>query len=316
MLAKTGIKQTFIVLALLGMSFYAGVFWSGTGNHGRQQAGEVSALKSRLEQLEGQLQAHDRESRLLRADCQATLLEQSTNSSGAGELFAAAEPEPFSNDAERLSRAREDLWSDAPLDRIHALETLIKLSPAEAVDAIRLIMSQAGGGEDVALVASSLRYLADNQYLLNADLKQFYNSGDERLQREAANVLAQRGDDSLQQRYINQQYAIASQATDPVRRAEAVQKLTVFGKNPHAVSRILPLLEDSDSFVRLKAVSALAYTGDYSVIPAVQALLNDDVAAVRQRAEEVISALNRSDDAGLILIPPPRAIPDCLPEGD
>ncbi|HEX7027715.1 MAG TPA: HEAT repeat domain-containing protein [Gammaproteobacteria bacterium] len=314
MIAKTSIGRLVIVMGLMSVSFYAGIFLSGR-DFRHEQARYVASLQTRIEQLERELQTREREDRLLQSSRQTMPpLEPSANMSESGEglLVSESETSPVS-DAERLARAREDVWSDAQQDRMRAIETLIRLSPAEAVDVIRMIMSQSHDGEDVSLVVSSLRALVDNQYLLNVDLKEIYNSGDEQLQRVAADALAQRGDDSLQRRYIDEQYAIATQHTDSVRRAEAVQKLTAFGKNPQAASRILPLLEDHDSYVRLKAVSALAYAGEHSDIPAVQALLDDEVAAVRQRAEEVIGALNRSDSLGLILVPPPRMSADGAP---
>lgn len=310
MIVKTGIGQLLIVTALMSVSFGAGMFLSAR-DFPVEQARDIVALQARIEQLERELQARDRQDRLLQSDRRDMLpSDPSANISGSGGGLLVEESETFVSDAERLARAREDIWSDMHQDRMRAIETLIRLSPAEAVDVIRMIMAQSHDGGDLSLVVFSLRNLADNQYLLNVDLKEFYNSGDEQLQRAAAEVLAQRGDDSLQRRYINEQSAIASQHTDPVRRAEAVQKLTAFGKNPQAASKILPLLEDPDGYVRLKAVSALAYAGDHSNIPAVQALLNDQVVAVRRRAEEVIGALYSSDSPGLILVPPPRTVID------
>lgn len=313
MIQPTNIKHILFVAALMGISFYAGMFWKSDGHSGPSKNANVPALESRIAQLETELQTLAQQNQALqvgRSELPASI--QSSDSANERDTASFVE-QPGSGDAEGLAWARDAIWSENANEKLRAIEALIRLSPAEAVDAIRLIMAQAGDGQDVSLVALSLRNLANNQYLLNADLKQFYSSGDEQLQREAAGVLAQRGDESLEQRYINEQYAIASQDADPMKRAQAVQKLTAFGKNPYAASRILPLLADSDSHVRLKAVSALAYTGDYSNIAAVQSMLNDDVAAIRQRAEEVISVLTRNTGSGLILIPPPRVIADGLP---
>lgn len=311
MILPVSTRRILLVVTLMGLSFSAGMLWRGDGQSADQDA---PALKARIAQLETELRTLDQQNEVLQAGRQALLAAaQSTDPANQPDVFSAEQSPP--TEAENLAWAREAIWSENAGDKLRAFETLIRLSPAEAVDAIRLIMSQAADEQDISLVGSSIRQLVNNQYLLNADLKQFYNSGDEQLQRAAADALAQRGDDSLQQRYINEQFAIASQNGNSTKRAEAVQKLTAFGRNPYAVSRILPMLEDSDSLVRLKAVSALAYTGDDSNIPAVQALLNDGVAAIRQRAEEVIGVLTGNNSGpGLILIPPPRIIADGLPE--
>lgn len=309
MIQPTSIKRILIIAALMGLSFYGGVL-RHDGGHSKGR--DTRALEARIAQLEMELQTLERQNQVLQAGRQVLPAKtQSTEPVNEHDISSAEKSAP--SEADNLAWARDAIWSEDVNEKMRAIETLIRLSPAEAVDAIRLIMSQAGNDRDVSVVALNLHSLADNQYLLNADLKQFYNSGDEQLQRAAAGVLAQRGDDSLEQRYINEQYTIASQDTDPARRAEAVQKLIAFGKNPHAASRVLSLLEDPDNLVRLKAVTALAYAGDESDISALQPLLNDDVAAVRQRAEEVMGVLMRNTGSGLILIPPPRMTADGPP---
>lgn len=310
MILPTSAKRVLFVAALTGLSFYAGVLWRGEG-HPKDRG--AAAPEARIARLKTELQSLRRQNQALQAGRQALLAaaQPADPADERDDLFAE---QPAPSEAENLAWAREAIWSENINEKMRAIETLIRLSPSEAVDALRLIMSQAADEQDISLVASSLHYLANNQYLLNADLKQFYNSGNEQLQRAAAGTLAQRGDDSLQQRYIDEQYVIAAQDTDPKRRAEAVQKLIAFGKNPHAASRIRSLLEDPDSFVRLKAATALAYAGDESDIPALQPLLNDHVAAIRQRAEEAMGVLTRNTGSGLILIPPPRMAADGLSE--
>lgn len=202
----------------------------------------------------------------------------------------SAEPS-FANDTERQRWAQTTLQSGSWRERSQAMRILAKHSSSDAVEAIKTLIKQADNDRQaVSLVLSGMHELAKAEgYSLEYELLQFYESGHPIVQRAAARLLEQQGNNSLTTRFIDQQIPDL-QNGDTNKQGWALEALGST-RSPSAVPHILPMLKAADSMVRIKALHAIRRTGSQADIDAVRPLLNDEVAAVRDNAAHAIELL-------------------------
>ena len=145
--------------------------------------------------------------------------------------------------------------------------------------------------EEIAIVSKGLFDKASDQVgLSDYALQSMYNSQtNPDLRRVIAQVLAQRGNDTL----LNDQIAQAEaglKSTQPGDRQNALNQLAKT-RNIKAVDAIVPLLHDPDINVRLDALQALRNTGNEQNFGVVEMMRNDPNPAISSLATEVASDL-------------------------
>jgi HEAT repeat protein len=148
------------------------------------------------------------------------------------------------------------------------------------------------GTDEAAAIASRfiLEKARDQEGLPDYSLQALYTSqSNPDLKRVIAQVLSQRGNDSLLNSYIaeTQGRLASSQPTD---RLEALSRL---GKlhSTRAVNAIAPFLQDSDTTVRLAALFALRDSGNQQQVGLVENMIHDPDPSVSTLADSVANSL-------------------------
>jgi hypothetical protein len=183
---------------------------------------------------------------------------------------------------------------ELPLEHqtLDQLRNLASTNPSEASAMLRALVEKNRNNENSRVVARGIYDLSkDPESLPNDLLTSIYsNQTDQDVKRISAQVLAQRGDNSLLEKYIAEG---ASQIThqDPAERSAALYALSKTGSKL-AATAIQPLLHDPDTSVRMDALLALRSTGNQSHLSGVKQLLNDPDENVRDLARDVIDNLS------------------------
>lgn len=152
--------------------------------------------------------------------------------------------------------------------------------------------------ENIAIVSKSVFDMAENREILpDYELESMYqNQSDPDLKRVIAQVMSTRGDNSLLERQIAKtQTSLRSE--NPAERQQALIEL---GKTRYAsaANAIVPMLQDSNTGVKLDALLALRATGNQNHVRQVEALINHPDEAVSWLAKDVVNSLqNLSDKA-------------------
>jgi HEAT repeat protein len=143
--------------------------------------------------------------------------------------------------------------------------------------------------EEVA-IACRFIFTADARALPDYALQSIYASqSNPDLKRVIAQVLSQRGNQAL----LNDQIAEAQatlKSADPKDRLDALNQLAKI-HNVHAVDAIAPLLQDSDSTVRVAALFALRDSGNQRHVNLAEPMTRDPDPSVSTLAANVVSAL-------------------------
>jgi len=203
--------------------------------------------------------------------------------------LASGQPE------ERLRLARDVLAEDGigPLT-MRALSVLAELEPRSAVSELRQRVDEAGGETSgLGMAASILTQLGRvDGALTSEDLRAFFDTGTVDVRVAAAKILAERGDDGLVTRFLDD-CAAALDDGDTETRLEAVRKLAMF-RTPESFALLAECFEDPADEVRLQAVRSVGFgTQDPAVIEALRALEDDPSEPVRRAAERQLEMLER-----------------------
>lgn len=182
--------------------------------------------------------------------------------------------------------------------KVKDLSTLSDRDPRSFSDKVNDLLAINTSKENIAIVSKSVFDLTENReslpdYALESLYQQQTNPD---LKRVIAQVMSARGDNRLIEKQISDVQA-GLKNTNPATRQKALIELA---KTHHAsaANAIAPLLQDSDTGVKLDALLALKATGNQSHIQLVEALVNHPDPAVSWLANDVISNLqNLSDKA-------------------
>lgn len=191
------------------------------------------------------------------------------------------------------------IYSDQPVanatpssvDILKSLETVSANDPRPYTDKLKELLSSDVSKDKIAIASRSIFDMArDRQSLPDYALQSIYNShSDPNLKRVIAQVLSQRGNNSLLENQISEaQVQLKSQ--DPKDRQEALNQLAKI-HSTKAVEAITPYLLDPDTNVKLEALQALRNTGNQKNISMVEMLVNDPDPSVSSLASDVLANL-------------------------
>lgn len=152
--------------------------------------------------------------------------------------------------------------------------------------------------ENIAIASQGMMEMANNTERLPGHALQslYQNQSTPELKRIAAQVMSMRGDNSLMDKQINEARAGLRSQTP----AERQKTLVELAKTRYAGAAdvIAPLLQDTDTGVKLDALLALRATGNQSHVHLIEGLLNHPDPAVSWLANDVANNLqNLSDKA-------------------
>jgi hypothetical protein len=179
---------------------------------------------------------------------------------------------------------------------LDTLSNLALTNPSEAATLLQSLAENNRDNKNSPVIARGVYDLSkDSQSLPNDLLTSIYsNQTDVDVKRVSAQVLAQRGDNSLLEKYIAES-ASSFTHEDPSERSAALHALSKTGSKL-AAGAIQPLLKDPDASVRVDALLALRATGNQSHINGVKHLLNDPDENVRDLARDVIDNLSHLNE--------------------
>lgn len=184
--------------------------------------------------------------------------------------------------------------SNVAVDSQQLLKDLVTLSdrdPRSFSEKANDLLARNASKENIAVVSKSVFDLAENPDVLpDYELQSLYqNQSNPDLQRVIAQVMSTRGDNSLLEKQIAKtQTSLSSE--NPVIRQQALVEL---GKTRYAsaANAIVPLLQDSDTNVKLDALLALRATGNQSHVRLVETLVSHPDPAVSWLAKDVVNSL-------------------------
>jgi HEAT repeats len=254
-----------ILAALMALTVFGGLVY---------QDRKIRALESRIETLQVALKEKE-DVRVSPPRLRDPQHEHPADGNGEKAGGEPAAPGRAADSYQVLKELDADAATD-PRSYAEKLQELLAGNPTEekAAIACRFIFNKA----------------ADRQGLPDYALQSIY--GDQRnpdLKRVIAQVLSQRGNDAL----LNDLIAEAQTTLKSSKPADRLDALGQIGKihSVHAVEAIAPLLQDSDSTVRVAALLALRDSGNQRHVSLVEPLINDPDAAVSTLAGNVASAL-------------------------
>lgn len=258
---------------------------------------KVAGLEEQISALQEQLSLkHANTSAVLPMAAKAKPALAAASSSQAEEHDAElslADQEPLSWEDDG---GRPDIiWQSLVLEDI---QRLAETDPAQAATILQHLVEKNPDSRESPLVAHGIYELSkDETNLPDYQLESIYdNQKDRNVQRVSAQVLAQRGDSRLLERYIAES---ANQLSNenPAERSASLYSLSKTGSKL-AANAIVPLLDDQEASIRMDALAALNATGNQSHLDQVTRLLNDPDENVRTLAGNVIENLtNLSENA-------------------
>lgn len=287
-------KKIILLPALIGAAVtYGALAFTADDSPPREQ---TAVLENRILELELLLTQKERELASVRAF--AFGFEQPSNINGAGDSAPATNSQKnlsaeINNDAQVMQEAAAD--ND---QKVKALSTISDRDPRSFTDKVNDLLAMEPSQENIAIASKSVFEMAENRESLpDRALENLYQQQtNPDLKRVIAQVMSTRGDNSLIEKQIGEAQTDLKN-TNPAVRQKALVELA---KTHHAsaANAIAPLLQDSDTGVKLDALLALRATGNQSHIRLVEALVNHPDPSVSWLANDVISNLqNLSDKA-------------------
>jgi hypothetical protein len=257
------------------------------------QREQISALESRILDLElllAQTEEELADARFFSAGVLGVADASALSGSGATnhqKPAAAANVLPDQAGSEQAS----DTASLDSQQLIKDLGTLSDRDPRSFSEKANALLAGNAGIEGVAIVSKSVFDLAENPEVLpDYELESLYQSqSNPDLQRVIAQVMSTRGDNRLLEKQITKAQASLSSDNPAIRQ----QALVELGKTRYAsaASAIAPLLQDSDTNVKLDALLALRATGNQSHVRLAETLVNHPDPAVSWLAKDVVNSL-------------------------
>ncbi|HEY0893192.1 MAG TPA: HEAT repeat domain-containing protein [Cellvibrio sp.] len=286
---QTDFKKHLLLPALIGATITYGTLTLIDDDSLQRE--QVSALENRILDLE-----------LLLAQKEDELADARFFSAG---VFGAADPSAQSGSGvtnhapatvnAQPEPARSELANNAASpdsqQLLKDLSTLSDRDPRSFSEKANALLAGNAGKENIALVSKGVFDLADNRDILpDYELESLYQSQtNPDLQRVIAQVMSTRGDNRLLEKQITKAQTNLSSDNPAIRQ----QALVELGKTRYAsaANAIAPLLQDSDTNVKLDALLALRATGNQSHVRLAETLVNHPDPAVSWLAKDVVNSL-------------------------
>lgn len=249
------------------------------------QSQQIAAMQSKIENLQGQLA----QARANPGNMQSPSVFQVGNNLPAGSSGVIASAKQAKD-----GKSCTTTVDPAVAKSVQLLRNL-EISPANDsrtfVQKINDLLAGNPSREKIAIVTKGIFDLArDREHLPDYTLQSIYdNQTDPDLKRVIAQVLSQRGIDTLLDDQVTEAQA-QLKSTQPSERQSALVQLGKL-RNVKAANAILPYLNDPDVNVRLDALLALRSTGNESDVSYVDMMRNDPNPAVSSLAADVASDL-------------------------
>ena len=291
------ISKHFLLPACIGAAITYGVLtFTADDTLHREQ---ISSLENRILDLEFSLARKDEEL----ADARFF----SAGSFGTNDALAQPQsdmtktPSPVVNNAQPAPADSEvSVATDKPDTQqlLRDLGTKSDRDPRSFSEKANDLLTGNASPESVAIVSKSVFDMAENREILpDYELESMYqNQSNPDLKRVIAQVMSTRGDNSL----LEKQIAKTQTSLRSENPAERQQALVELGKTRYAsaANAIVPMLQDSNTAVKLDALLALRATGNQNHVRQVEALINHPDEAVSWLAKDVVNSLqNLSDKA-------------------
>ncbi|MEN0037867.1 MAG: HEAT repeat domain-containing protein [Cellvibrio sp.] len=269
---------------------YGFLTWMADKESGQNQ--DVVALENKVQQLEELLAQKNAE--LTRAS--------SLNMSNSGKPKQTVEAQAAQQESGKQSDdVNQALGMSNPTPSEQIQRDLITQSdrdPRSFSVKVNDLLAANSSAENIAIVSKSVFDLAESRETLSdSELDVLYHGqNNPDIKRVVAQVASARGDNILMEKQVAEAQAGLRSESPSVRQKTLIE----LAKTRHvsAANAITPLLQDSDSSVKLDALLALRATGNQSHIGVVEQLVNDPDPAVSWLANDVISNLqNLSDKA-------------------
>jgi hypothetical protein len=195
---------------------------------------------------------------------------------------------------QRAGMAQEDVPATGAVGSMQILKDLENSSEDDSrpyAEKLQELLSDNSTAEAAAIASRFILDKArDQEALPDHSLQALYSSqSNPDLKRVIAQVLSQRGNNSLLNSYIAETQA-RLESTQPADRLEALSQL---GKlhSTRAVNAIAPFLQDSDSTVKLAALFALRDSGNQQHVSLVENMTHDPDPSVSTLADAVVNSL-------------------------
>jgi len=269
----TSSKKYRFLLALVGVVLTCTIAYFII--HQMNQDQKIQSMEETIRNLQSSLEEKERELKNIRSLSRdqnpANMKTQERRKTGGGQVASGS-----ATGSLQILKNLENVSDTDPRSSAEKLQELLAddATEEEAAIASRFIFDKAG--DQQALPDYSLQAIYASQ--TNPDLK-----------RVIAQVMSQRGNDSLLNNRIAEEQARLKSA-HPGDRLDALSQL---GKthSTHAVDAIAPFLQDPDSTVRLAALFALRDTGNQRHANLVESMINDPDPSVSSLAVNVSSSL-------------------------
>jgi hypothetical protein len=289
---NAGSIQPLLIAAAVGAAISWGTLTLMTDDSA--QRGQIAALEGRILDLE--LSLAQKEEALANARSWAWNFEQPPANASAATARSTAVDTVSQGPA-----IAEEAPAVATFDSqkiLRDLGTISDRDPRPFSDKVADLLAANPGPESIAVISQGMVAMAGNpEYLPDYALETLYQSqSNAELKRVAAQVLSMRGNNSLMEKQVGEAQAglRSDSATERQRTLVELAKTRYAG----AANAIAPLLQDSDTGVKLDALLALRATGNQSHIHLVESLANHPDPAVSWLANDVIATLqNLSDKA-------------------
>ncbi|MGV8836271.1 HEAT repeat domain-containing protein [Cellvibrio sp.] len=256
------------------------------------QREQITSLENRILDLELSLAQKEEE-----------LADARFFSAGAFGLASTSEPAPNLATNQQAAVAAPNTQSEhsaneqgsnVAVDSQQLLKDLVTLSdrdPRSFSEKANDLLARNASKENIAVVSKSVFDLAENPDVLpDYELQSLYqNQSNPDLQRVIAQVMSTRGDNGLLEKQIAKTQTSLSSENPAIRQ----QALVELGKTRYAsaANAIVPLLQDSDTNVKLDALLALRATGNQSHVRLVETLVSHPDPAVSWLAKDVVNSL-------------------------
>ncbi len=287
-------NKHYLIPALIGAAFaYNALNLLSDDSLEREQ---IASLENRIQGLESLLARKENELNRARSFTFGQLKQQATSKIGntTNDLKPTTDASTQSSSSEQNSGE-----SLANIDlKAKDLSTVSDRDSRSIAVKINDFLAANPSPENIAIASKAVIDLAENKDNLSNDslASLYHNQTNTDMKRVVAQVLSARGDNSLIEKQINEAQTHLKN-TNPMERQKALIELAKT-RHASAADTIAPLLQDTDTGVKLDALLALRATGNQSHIRLAEALVNHPDPAVSWLANDVVNSLqNLSDKA-------------------